>query len=409
MNLRFLSKSVNRWVLTLVVVTIAMMGGTLIYGLSRSGKPSPLSEVANAESKPAERPITALGRLEPVTEVIQVSVPANFSNDQVAELRVQRGDQVEAGQIIALMNSYNRLRGILLENRAQIEIAEAELARVKAGAQTGEIAAQDAEILRLQQELEGEIDSRQATVERWQAEVRNAEAEYRRYVVLEEAGAISASELGQKELTLETAQTQLNEAQAQQGQRIDTLQEQIRQAQARLNQIAEVRPVDVQVAQAEVNRAIAAEQRAAIDLEEAYIRTPIAGRILEIYAKPGEVVGVNGIAELGQTEQMQVVAEVDQTAIDQIREGQAVIVTSNAFTGELQGTVQQLGLQVIRQGVTSGEAGENLDRKVIEVRIQLDSDSSFRVANLTNLQVQVAIQTDSRVSNESDRSSSESK
>jgi HlyD family secretion protein len=42
--------------------------------------------------------------------------------------------------------------------------------------------------------------------------------------------------------------------------------------------------------------------------------------------------------------------------------------------------------------VTSGEPGENLDRKVIEVRIQLNPEDSQQVANLTNLQVQVAIQ-----------------
>jgi len=43
---------------------------------------------------------------------------------------------------------------------------------------------------------------------------------------------------------------------------------------------------------------------------------------------------------------------------------------------------------VIKQEITSGEPGENLDRKVVRIRLNPED----RVANLTNLQVQVAIQ-----------------
>jgi HlyD family secretion protein len=118
----------------------------------------------------------------------------------------------------------------------------------------------------------------------------------------------------------------------------------------------------------------------------------MAGRILNIYSKPGEVVGEQGIAELGQTDQMQVVAEVYDSDIDQVREGQQAIVTSQSFPNQLRGIVSLIGLQVIQQEVTSGTPGENLDRKVIEVRIRLNPEDNKRVANLTNLQVQVAIQ-----------------
>ena len=186
----------------------------------------------------------------------------------------------------------------------------------------------------------------------------------------------------------------MNQASAQQDQSADTIREQIRQAQANLDKIAEIRPVDVQIAQAQVDRAIAAVKKAQADLAEVYIRAPIAGRILDIYAQSGEVVDATGIAQLGQTSQMQVVAEVYQTDIGEVREGQTAMITSSSFSGELRGTVQQIGLQVLQQEVTSGEPGENLDRRVIQVRIGLNPDDSQRVANLTNLQVQVAIQLD---------------
>ena len=397
MNLQTLSKPLNRWTLALIVGATAITGTTVFYGISQfrqTSKPSRLVEAA-----PTIQQVTALGRLEPAAEVIKVSVPATLSNGRVAELLVQRGDSVKAGQVIAIMDSQDRLQNALLEAQAQVKVAQAELAKVKAGAKSGEIAAQEAEIVRFEEELKGEIATQQATIARWQAEVRTANTDYNRYLSLYREGALAAAELDRNRLALETAQAQLNEAKAKQDKSVDTLREQIRQARATLDKIAEVRPVDVQAAQAEVDRASAGVKKTKADLAEAYIRAPIAGRILDIYAKPGEVVGEEGIAELGQTSQMQVVAEVYQTNIGKIREGQQAIITSESFPSQLRGTVRLVGLQVVQQEVTSGEPGENLDRKVIEVRIRLNPEDSQRVANLTNLQVQVAIQLDTPSTN----------
>ena len=390
MNFQTLAKPLNRWSLAVIVAGTASTGAIAFYGISQV-RPTTRSAEFVAPA-PTIRQVTALGRIEPATEVIKVSVPATLSNDRVAKLLVQRGDRVETGQVIAIMDSRERLQNASLEAQAQVKVAQTELAKVKAGAKSGEIAAQAAEIVRLQEELKGEIVTQQATIERWQVEVRTANTDYNRYSSLYQEGAIAASELDRKRLALETAQAQLNEVKAKQDQSVNTLSEQIKQARATLDKIAEVRPVDVQAAQAEIERASAAGKKAKADLAEAYIRAPIAGRILDIYAKPGEVVGEKGIAELGQTSQMQVVAEVYQTDIGKIREGQQVIITSESFPDRLRGTVRLIGLQVIQQEVTSGEPGENLDRKVIEVRIQLNPEDSQQVANLTNLQVQVAIQ-----------------
>ena len=372
---------------------MTVTGITIAYAVSESGPSQKPADVATpATEEPAIRQVTALGRLEPATEVVTVSVPAALSNDRIQELQVQRGDMVEVGQIIAVMDSRDRLQSALTEAEAQVQIAQAELVRVQAGAQSGEIAAQEAEIARLETELATEVATQKATVERWQAEFETAQSDYERYLSLFDSGAISAEELDQRQLTFNTTQAQLDEAMALEDQRLETLRESIKQAQANLDRIAEVRPVDIQVAQAEVERAIAAVTRAESELAEAYIRAPMEGRILDLYAQPGEVVEAEGIAELGQTSQMQVVAEVYQTDISQVQAGQSAIITSPSFAGELYGVVHRVGLQVLQQEVTTGEAGENLDRKVIEVRILLNPDASERVADLTNLQVQVAIQ-----------------
>jgi HlyD family secretion protein len=64
-----------------------------------------------------------------------------------------------------------------------------------------------------------------------------------------------------------------------------------------------------------------------------------------------------------------------------------------AVQGSLRGTVTQVGLQVLQQNVFSNQPGENLDRRVVEVRILLDPASTARVRSLTNLQVEVSIET----------------
>lgn len=88
---------------------------------------------------------------------------------------------------------------------------------------------------------------------------------------------------------------------------------------------------------------------------------------------------------------MTAIAEVYQTDIGKVRVGQQAMITSQSLPGELQGTVSQIGLQVIRQNVFSNQSGENLDRRVIEVKVRLSPEDSKRVAGLTNLQVQTAI------------------
>ncbi|MCU0534072.1 MAG: ABC exporter membrane fusion protein [Hydrococcus sp. Prado102] len=388
MSLR-LPKSLNRSLLAIIITGTAIAGGIAYYGISQANQAQKTPETI--QTAPLPREIVALGRLEPEKEVIRVSVPATLSNDRIAQLLIDRGQRVKAGEVIAILDSRDRLQNALLEAQKDVKVAQTKLAQVKAGAKSGEIAAQKAEIANLQAQLQGEMATQQATITRWRSEVNNAQADYNRYQSLHQEGAISASEFDRRQLALQTAQAQLEEAQANKERTENTLQKQIQSAKATLNQIAEVRSVDVEAVQAEVDKAIATVRRAESELKQASVRSPMAGLILEIYARPGEVVGSNGIADLGQTDQMQVVAEVYQSDIDLVRVGQQVTVTGESFAGKLRGTVRQIGLEVTRQEVFSNQPGENLDRRVIKVRIRINPKDSQRVAGLTNLQAQVAI------------------
>lgn len=381
----------NYRLIGLLLTATAMTGGMLLYGITTVNQAKE-STVQPTNVTPEKRRITALGRLEPATEVVQLAAPMTLDGDRLLELRVKEGDRVEAGQIIAVLGSRDRLQDALRQAQEQVRQAQARLAQVRAGAKVGEVQAQQAAIGRLQAEIDGARGIQAATLDRLAAEYQNAQVEYNRYQQLYQEGAVSQSTLDSRRLAATTAQKQLREAQENQNRTLETLQAQLREARATLDRIAEVRPVDVQVAQTEVDGAIAALTQAQTDLEQAYIRAPFAGQILKIHTRPGEKLNENGIADLGQTEQMMVVAEVYQSDIGTVRSGQTAVITGQGFSGELRGTVSQVGWQVSRQNTFSNQPGENLDRRVVEVRIALTPAASRQVAQLTNLQVQVAIQ-----------------
>ncbi|NEP55148.1 MAG: HlyD family secretion protein, partial [Moorea sp. SIO3C2] len=113
---------------------------------------------------------------------------------------------------------------------------------------------------------------------------------------------------------------------------------------------------------------------------------------LKIHTRPGETIGSEGIATLGQTQQMIVVADVYQDDIANVQLGQLVEITTPVIEGTLQGTVQRIGLQVESQDVVNEDPAANIDAKVVEVHIQMDSEDSQTVAGLTNLQVTTTIQ-----------------
>lgn len=133
----------------------------------------------------------------------------------------------------------------------------------------------------------------------------------------------------------------------------------------------------------------AQRDRAAAELELTVVRSPVDGQVLEVHARQGERVGPDGIAEIGKTQTMKVVAEVYETDIGRVRVGQRARVTSPALSGPAQGVVDRIGLKVGKKDVLSVDPAAKTDARVIEVEILLDDP--HQAAGLTNLEVDVVI------------------
>src|SRR6476661_1812629 len=496
-------KPPGRGIIGLAIAATVITTGVGFWQVSQIRKAEELkaaAATAAATSVATRNSVTALGRLTPQGEVIKLSAPSASEGARIEQLQVEEGDRVSKGQIIAVLDTRDRLQAILQQADKEVKVKQAELAKIKAGAKTGVVGAGKAEVAkfeaqvqretegeaanvarleaqlrreteaeqanvakfeaalqrqtevqqsklaRLKAQLRGEIASQNATVDRLKAELKNAAAEEQRNKELSESGAISASAYDTKRLVVETARQRVKEAQAILNKTVQTLQqeivetqatlkqtvetgkqeinqsranlkrkletgrqevnqaratlnqtietgrEQINQAKAILDQIAEVRPEDVQAAQATVESAIATKQKAQVDLNLSYVKAPVSGYILKVHARQGE--GINtqdGIVELGRTDQMYAVAEVYETDIEKVRDGQRATVTSPVFAGTLEGTVARIGKQIGKKDVLNTDPAADTDARVVEVRIRLDPESSKKVAALTNLQVDVKI------------------
>jgi HlyD family secretion protein len=427
MSYKLSFKSPSPGLIGLMVAATTIPVGIIIYGVSNFGQMGKTSVNESKPIVPIAEIVTALGRLEPETEVIKLSAPLALDGDRIVEVLVKEGANVKVGQVIAILQSRDLLKNAVIQSTKQVEVAKAKLAQIKAGAKSGEIQEQSAivdrvkaqytgdkqaqaeNIARISAQWEGDRIAQTATINKLTAELKNAESEYQRYEKLFSEGAISNSVIDSKRLNVETAKQTLSESQAilkrinttankQLAEakialnRINTTSnKQISETQGKLNSIAEIRPVDVALARTEVESAIANLQRAKTELQAAYIRAPMTGQILKIHTRVGEKIGDQGIADFAQTNKMMAVAEVYQTDISKVKLGQKAIITSQGFTGELKGVVQQIGLQVKRQNVFSDQPGENLDSRIIEVKISLNPEDSKKVSGLTNLQVQTAI------------------
>ncbi|WP_442936529.1 ABC exporter membrane fusion protein [Nostoc sp.] len=389
---RTFPKSILRPSVAIGIIASLLVGGISFYIVKRWQNYANSEAQMAATQLPQLKTVTALGRIEPQGKVIKLSAAVSAEGSQVEKLLVKEGDRVKAGQVIAILNSRDRLEAALKEAQEQVKVAQANLNRTQAGAKHGEIAAQKAAIARLEAERQGDINAQAATIERFQAEMRNAQAEDERYQQLDQQGAISASQRDSKRLNLETAQKSLQESQAQLNRTQSTSQQQVKEATARLDEIAEVRGVDVEVAQAEVNRAVAAMNLAKVNLKQAEVRSPENGQVFEIHTHPGELVSNDGIADIGQTSQMYVIAEVYESDIGKVHSGQQVRVFGDYLPIELQGIVDRKGLQVRRQNVINTDPVSNIDNRVVEVHIRLDEASSRKAATLTNMQVKAVIE-----------------
>jgi HlyD family secretion protein len=265
---------------------------------------------------------------------------------------VKRGDTVQAGQVLAELNNKAELAAAVQHAASRTEVARKRLAQARASAKPSDIAAQQAEIERLETEL------------------ANARADLKRYSSL--GTNVSSEELDRQKL------------------RVDSTTSSLTAARQRLTSLTEVRAVDVDVAQAELEEAIRAEASALADAKTSTILAPSDGRVIEIHAWPGEQVGPDGILELAPNAPMYAVAEIAEVDAARVRVGQRATISGGALDKPLQGAVERISPKVLQNQIMPVSPTNFSDSRVIEVWIRIDDSNA--VADRIHMRVDVVIQ-----------------
>ena len=375
-------KRSNKFLIPAIALAIAALGVSTWVVMSRSSTPQTASTSATS-TKEQTRAISALGRLEPQGEVVKVASPSTLGSSRIIKLMVKEGDLVKQGQVIAILDSYDRSVATLRQVQGQAQESDRNLAKVRAGAKNGEIVAQQGNVLA----AASNIKSTEANTARIQAELEIAIRDYNRFLQVYKEGAISQTVLDTYRLRVETLRGQFVQAQ----QQTQQAKFQLSQSEGTLSSVSEVRPTDVQFAEAQLQTAILNIEKAQVDLDLSQVRAPINGQVIKINTKVGEVVSqTNGVIDLGNTSQMYVVAEIYETDIGKIKVGQTATIVSEAFQGEIAGKVDSLGLRIAKNDVLGTDPAAKTDVRIIEVKIKLDD--SKKVSGLTNLQVRVKVE-----------------
>jgi HlyD family secretion protein len=376
-----LLKGRNLW---LWIVILALLGAGAMVMRSLLFAPA-ATQTQEAAPLPEQVAVAALGRLEPETEVIQVGGPVG---DRIVRLEVNEGDYVTKGVVLAYLESYEER--LAERDYAASQLDEAQK-RMQAETQFGQAQIQEAQtrLQQVDQPQELEVQAQQATIRQLEAELSLAQIDLARFETLQRDGAISQQDLDQQRSQTRQIEEKLNNARVTLA-RLETARStDMNNAEAQVQ--SQRASLERSQAQIEVESAARNLQLAEARLDRTLIRAPSDGEILRIIAQQGEAITEQGILEMGDTQQMYVVAEVYETDVSKVKIGQTATITSRngAFDQTLTGKVARIGSQIFKNNVLDDDPAANADARIVEVRIRLDQSEA--VAKLTNLQVDVKI------------------
>ncbi|MBU0705296.1 MAG: efflux RND transporter periplasmic adaptor subunit [Chloroflexi bacterium] len=350
------------WIVAGVVVLVA--------GLGFVGWQSMSNQQAMAE-EPVETAVVRRGTLLVTVEGTGSLAPtaevalAFLSGGQVAEVLVEEGQVVEAGQPLVRLET-DDLALQVTRSEAALASAESQLAQLLAGPRPEEVAAQEANLAAVQGGVSAAAANRDqvaagpSAAQIASAETQVASAEMERRSALINYDSIDEDDKDRKEqarydlwvaeVALDAAQTQLDVLLT--GANVDA----VRAAQSNVGSAAAQRDAaqaqldlllagateeQIQAAEAAVDQARVALNQTQLRLEQATLTAPMAGAVTSLGLEPGEMVSPGqSVIVLSDLAVLEVEVNLDETDVVRVTVGQDVRVSLDAFPGvEMAGEV----------------------------------------------------------------------
>ncbi|HEU5298263.1 MAG TPA: efflux RND transporter periplasmic adaptor subunit [bacterium] len=307
----------RRWVIILIVAVLIVAGGVVSQRMRRgtaavppSVPSGPAAQAVAVEAAPAgrgaiEQTLDLTGTVVSARRVELMSkVPGRIDVVYVQEgSRVGRGARIAALETAELAAQARQAEQGVRQAAASREVARARLASMLAGARSQERA------------------QAESAVTQAEANLRNAESDVVRMQQLFESSAVSRQQLDAAILRRDLARSQLDSARQQLSLvQVGPREEDLRMARAQVEQ-----------AEAGYGSAVASLELARVQLENAVIRAPFAGRIAELPATRGEYVapGVK-VAVIYDDQNLEVEVTVGERDLRLVRTGRAVTIRPEA-------------------------------------------------------------------------------
>lgn len=131
---------------------------------------------------------------------------------------------------------------------------------------------------------------------------------------------------------------------------------------------------ELELLQLRAQRTQLASQLGQIDAraKDSVLRSPLNGYVLKIHTRVGERPHDEGVMDVGNSDILEAVLQVDESQISSVNIGQRVVITSrnNAFKGDVSALVSQISSSVTRRKQLTDSPSADTDReaRVIEVR-----------------------------------------
>ncbi len=249
----------------------------------------------------------------------------------LAELRVSEGQTVKRDEVIAVLSNYAKADVTVRTTEADLEKAKLQREAMVSGYRTAEIAQQEVVVKGKSEEL------------------KLKKLELQR----------SGKQPDMKELELNISQQDLEREQA----KLRVMKESLASDLA-LNE------TDITITRAKLDNARAAR-------EDALVRSPLNGVIVQILTRQGERVAATGIAKIVDMSQMRVFADVDEVHLGRLTAGGKVEITFRGSSSVYKGKIARVAPTVKRMQRVEPDGGSSTDGRVVQVEIELDDAASM--------------------------------
>ncbi|OLN32105.1 efflux RND transporter periplasmic adaptor subunit [Desulfosporosinus metallidurans] len=392
----------KKWV-TIGVIGVLVLGGGYWGYKKFTTKPVVATNItAKAKMGDVNKVITATG-----TVSFPHSIPLTFpSLGRVVELNIQPGDTVKAGQVLAKIDD-TKLQTAVLQQQANLTSAQAKLQTLEEGYNDQTRAQAQASLASAQQAVATSQQNVTTAEQNAQPSYLANQVLLAKQTVNQASDALAKAQQSGNTASIQPAQSTLNQAlialtnaeNAQNGgaaQALASAQAQSRSAQANLTaaqyQVAQQaqgpKSGDIQSAQASIAIAQAQLASAQTDLANATIIAPTDAVVVTSPLQLYEYTTLASIITLTPVaSNLQVDASIDQADISQIKAGQKVDITLDAYPDEhSSGTVTLVALQgTTASNVTTFKVTVTVDKASDKLRSGMNANINIVVAEAKNV------------------------